>query len=294
MENEEIIKEPVKQVKIIDINKYKSSVANSPLLSGDTVEIKAYTTSFIDQGNMQAQTQTIQPPPPVTETQNIQAPPVQGTKQVIDNSGFNPFSGQSQENIGFNPPPPIEDDGIDGMLFGETKEPLARDEGDEMPVRAAEQSAQMMISMYTMMVPPIIAGMVKNDVAKFKTVLDFNKQVPEQEVLRLEKFLLTKNQEIEKALQLTKEQVVLLKQALAAVIRHYKIEPKNPVVNLLMVIIGIGVSQYLAIKQILAAQNEQLTVFIKNFGIKVPEGMENAFKGKTKIFVKKQNLQEAA
>jgi hypothetical protein len=269
------------------MNKYKSSVANSPLLSGDTVEVKAYTNSFSDAGNVQAQTTQVIPQP------TIEAPkqPVQETKQSINS---NPFT-QTNNDMGFATPPPLlEDDGIDPMMFGEPQPENKEAEGAEMSTRGAEASAQMLISMYSMMVPPIIAGMVKNDIGKFKDVLSYNKQIPEQEVLKLEKFLLTQNKEIEKALQLTHEQVMLLKQALAAVLRRYKIEPQNPIVNLLIVVIGIAVSQYMAIKQILAKQDEQLTMFIRNFAVKVPEGMANAFKGKTKIFVKKQNLQEAA
>jgi hypothetical protein len=86
--------------------------------------------------------------------------------------------------------------------------------------------------------------------------------------------------------------VQLLKQALAAVIRHYKVEPKNPIVNLLIVVIGIAVSQFMAIRQIMAAQNEQLAIFITKLNVKVPDDVE--VKKKTRIIIRKSNLKQAA
>jgi hypothetical protein len=284
-----------KEGKIIELNKYKSKIELSPLLSGDTVEIKDYTNSFSQPaGNLQ---QTVAPPP----VQEVKKEPVinpEPKKVIIPkepvnhdfNFNNNYGSGTKAPDMEFMPPPEM-DDNIDSAMFGEQpNKPEA--ETEEVPKAMAEQSAMMMISMYSMMVPPLIYSMVRNDVGEFHKVLTANPQVNDSEIQKLEKFLNSNNAEIEKALQLSKEQVQLLKQALAAVIRHYKVEPKNPIVNLLIVVIGIAVSQFMAIRQIMAAQNEQLVQFITKLQVKVPDDLE--VKKKTRIIIRKSNLKQAA
>jgi hypothetical protein len=286
-----------KEGKIIELNKYKSRIELSPLLSGDTVEIKDYTNSFSQPAT--SLQQPIAPPPPAPEIKKETVITPSEPKKVIIpkepvNNDFNfdnNFNANTKAPDSEFMPPPEMDDNIDSAMFGEqSKQPEA--ETEEMPKAMAEQSAMMMISMYSMMVPPLIHSMVKNDIGEFHKVLTANPQVSDTEIQKLEKFLQSNNAEIEKALQLTKEQVQLLKQALAAVIRHYKVEPKNPIVNLLIVVIGIAVSQFMAIRQIMAAQNEQLAIFITKLNVKVPDDVE--VKKKTRIIIRKSNLKQAA
>jgi hypothetical protein len=285
-----------KEAKVIEMKKYTSSVYHSPLLSADQVEVKDYTSSLNTIGNKQntgANAVTNQPtPPPVQKP--VQPTPPPPNPEINKDYSFNPPLNEDSGGMFNTPPPPPQgetDDGLDGMSFGEQPE-TPKESEEEMPQRMAEQSAGMMINMYSALVPPIIAGMVKNDVGKFSMVLSHNKQIPPSEVTKLENFLHSNNREIEKALQLTKEQVMLLKHALAEVLKRYKLEPSNPLVTLLMVVIGIAVSQFMAIRQILAAQNAQLMTFIENFKVTVPEGVENPLVRKTKLFVKKQKKQE--
>ena len=279
-----------KETKVIDLNKYKSSVQNSPLLSGDTVEVKDYTASFNKSASGVLEQKPLEPSrineaPKQTQTQS--------QSQSSQQSAYNQNNASSQP---FSEPSYLTqyDDGIDPMGLNENPEP-EKEKDEEVPTRASEASAMMMISMYSMMVPPIIANMVKTDVNRFDQVLSHNNHIPRPEIDKFEKFLVTNNKEIEKALQLTKEQVVLLKQALAAVIQQYNIAPSNPIVNLLVVVLGIAVTQFMTVRSILEAQNRQVAEFIQNFGVRIPEGMENVLNRKTKIFVKKkQDLQEAA
>jgi hypothetical protein len=281
-----------KEAKVIDIKKYSASVHNSPLLSGEQVEVKAYTSSLNTVGNKQTVAPTPQPqvntsaPQPEVKKQAPEQP------KVNPNYSFNPTNSEfkSPESNEFMPPP--MDDNIDDMNFGETPQMSTEDEGEKVSPKMAEQNAAMMIGLYSSIVPPMLANFLKNDVSKFKMVLSYNKQIPQHEIDKLEKFLHANNAEIEKALQLNKDQVIVLKQALAAVLQHYKLGPSNPLVNLLVVVIGIAVSQFMTVRAIIAAQNEQLMAFINNFGVTVPEGVDNPIIRKTKIFAKKKKQQE--
>jgi len=285
-----------KEGKVIEMKKYTNSVHNSPLLSADSVEVKAYTSSLNTVGNKS----TVQPESgSQVKTETPPAPPPQKeAPKVNPNYGFNPVNNdfKSPENNEFIPPP--ADDGIDDMNFGEQPqmETGASEDTEKVSPRMAEQNAAMMIGLYSSLVPPMLANFLKNDVSKFKMVLSYNKQIPQHEIDKLEKFLHANNSEIEKALQLSKDQVMVLKQALAAVIHHYQLGPSNPLVNLLVVVIGIGVSHFMSVRAILAAQNEQLMEFIKNFKVTVPDGVDNPIIRKTKLFAKKkkQEYKEAA
>jgi len=285
-----------KEGKVIEMNKYTNSVHNSPLLSADSVEVKAYTSSLNTVGNKS----TVQPESgSQVKTETPPAPPPQKeAPKVNPNYGFNPVNNEfkNHQNNEFIPPP--VDDGIDDMNFGEQPQinPGASADTEKVSPKMAEQNAAMMIGLYSSIVPPMLANFLKNDVSKFKMVLSYNKQIPQHEIDKLEKFLHANNSEIEKALQLSKDQVIVLKQALAAVIQHYKMGPSNPLVNLLVVVIGIAVSQFMTVRAILAAQNEQLMEFIKNFQVTVPDGVDNPIIRKTKLFAKKkkQEYKEAA
>jgi hypothetical protein len=286
-----------KEGKVIDMKKYANSVHNSPLLSADSVEVKAYTSSLNTVGNKS----TVQQPAGVqqkTETPPPPAPPKTEAPKVNPNYGFNPPNSEfkSPSENEFIPPP--VDDGIDDMNFGEQPqmETGSGDDAEKVSPKMAEQNAAMMISLYSSIVPPMLANFLKNDVSKFKMVLSYNKHINQNEIDKLEKFLHANNSEIEKALQLSKDQVIVLKQALAAVIQHYKMGPSNPLINLLVVVIGIAVSQFMAVRAILAAQNEQLLAFIQEFKVSVPDGVDNPIIRKTKLFAKKkkQEFKEAA
>ena len=277
------------ETKVIDINKYKSSVSNSPLLSGDAVEVKAYTASYNTTAKGVINTTIENKQPEVKKEPVFEQPPINQSQQKSD-FYFKPPQNNQPPQPNFEQPD--DNDFIDPMTTGE--QPQKEEPEEEIPVRAAEANAAMMISMYSMMVPPIIADLVKTDVSKFSKVMSFNKHIPDADVQQLEKFLHVQNKEIEKALQLTKDQVMMLKQALAEVLRHYKVEPANPIVKLLIVIIGIAVTQFMSVRAIIAAQNEQLTLFIQHFGVKIPEGVENPLRNKKKLFVKKPAEMEQA
>ena len=182
-----------------------------------------------------------------------------------------------------------EHDNIDTQQFGE--KPEIDEKKEEVSSSQAVQSAAMIIGLYSSMVPPFLYNMVKNDVSKFRKVLDTNTHIPYSEIEKLEKFLNSNNQEIEKALQLSKEQVVLLKHALAEVLKRYNIQPTNPWVNLLIVVLGIAVTQFMTVREIIRNQNEQITRFIMNFKVTVPEGVENPLVRKTKLIFKKKKTE---
>jgi hypothetical protein len=281
--------------KVIDINRYKNDVSNSPLLSGDIVEVKDY--SIGNKTNqlgtpVQATGTTTQQPPRIEVNKNFSFP-YNGA-----NNSNNIENQQASQNLGSEigpemPPPPQGDqfnDNIDPMQFGEqtgNDNPLS-DEQTEVSKNAALQSSAMLINLYSSIVPPIIANTLKTNVMDFGTVLKSNSQIPASKTAEIQKFLLLKNEEIETALKLTREQTMLLKHALADVLKRYNLQPENPVVNLLIVIIGIGVSQFMAIRQIMAQQQEYLLNFIEQFSVTIPEGVSNPLLKKVRIQVKKR------
>lgn len=290
-----------KETKTIDLKKYKSSVENSPLLSCDEVEVKAYTTSL----GQKVESEPVEP----QNTQNFEPkqPGFENNEAKKENPFFKKHNQAQTQNFEseqseqeFTPPPNEQDqyldDGIDPMDFSE--HPEMDDEMDQKEAHEAAQvasgSADMLIGLYSSSVPPILADMAKSNIGKIKEVLSHNKQIPGNRVKEIEKFLHTNNKEIEKALQLTPEQVQMLKSALSKVLEQYNLQPTNPIVNLIMVVATIAVMQYMTVSRLIKQREEELLRLIETFQVTVPEGMENAFKKKKLIKKKKEDLKEAA
>jgi hypothetical protein len=289
--------------KVIDINKYKNNVMNSPLLSGDVVEVKDYSISNKTVNNPGAAVKAN----PVTQVQNQQRVEVNKnfSFQYPAGDGVKTDGYLSHENVHQSfgapemPPPPIGEinDNIDQMQFSETAQDPneLQQKQEDLSQSASLESAAMLINLYSGIVPPLIANTLKTNVMDFGNILKGNTQIPNTKVTEIQRFLLLKNEEIEKALKLSREQTMLLKHALADVLKRYNLQPENPVVNLLIVIVGIGVSQFMAIRQIMAAQQEYLINFIEQFSVTIPEGTGNPLLKKVRLQVKKRkDYSEAA
>jgi hypothetical protein len=278
MENKE-------EAKVVDINRYKSTVKNSPLLAGDSVSVKAYSVSL----NQNTGDHVQQPPLSKESEVKKEAPTFQ--KQTSNQPPPPPPPQNEPVDAGFNNQ--YQNDNIDPMDFSGAPEP----EMDEKDRKAAEAvaggGADMLIGLYSSFVPPILADMAKANVSKIKDIFNNNSQVPSDKVKHIERFLATNNKQIEEALKLTPEQVAMLKAALSKVLEQYNFQPQNPVVNLIMVVATIAVMQYMTVSRLIKQREEELLSLIKQFEVRVPDGMESPFK-KKKLFIKKEDLEKAA
>ncbi len=278
--------------KIINLAKYRSNIQNSPLLQGEEVEVKEYSKGLNTLKKTDETTNNIEPEKkeaiqnqPITETQ----PPPEQQKSSPTNWPSDHIYNAPTEL----PPQDYDNDNVEEMGFGEEPDKEGMDDDtDAMSPSEAKGQAAMMINMYSVFVPPALAGMLKKDVGKVKTVMAHN-SVPSSEIQKLERFLNTKNSEIEKALQLTKEQVSMLKQALSAVLERYKLSSDNPVVNLVVIIFGIAVTQFMTVSAIIKSQFEQLKEIIEAKNLSAPEGYED-FATPQGFFKKKIKIKTAA
>jgi hypothetical protein len=263
----------------VDIKKYTSSIDVSPLLEGDFVEEKAYTKNV-----------GVAPEAPKIEA--AQKPITPNVENSIgENSMPPPPPPTPEENTSFEND--YQSDGIDPMSFDE---PV--DEGDfGSPVNEAansqmsDTSSDILIGMYSSIVPPILANMAKTNIVKVNAVLQENKELPKSEAQKIIRFLNTNNKVIEDALQLSPDQVNLLKSALSQVLTQYNLQPTNPIVNLIIVVAGIAIGQFMAVKAAIRDRDEFLIDMISRYNINVPEGYEGAFNEKiTKKEPKKEEI----
>jgi len=257
--------------KIIKLDSYRPNIRNSPLLQGSDVEIKEYSKG-LNTLKKENQTTSDQKPDhektdyektdyekPKTDTQETK-------KKWPDSYSVNPPSSP--------PPPQYDDDNIEGMSFSDSPPEPEPDTSDLMSPTEAKAQATMMINMYSAFVPPMLTKALKKDVDKVSSVMKFN-NVPIADIRKIEHFLNTKNSEIAKALQLTKEQVAMLKQALAAVLERYKLSSDNPVVNLIIIVFGIAITQYMAVNTIIQSQYKQIKELIEARNLSAPDGYED-------------------
>jgi len=281
---------------IIKLNAHKSNIHNSPLLQGAHVEVKDYSKGL---NTLKKTTETVQQPQApeqqaAAKNQSIQAPPEQ---KVTERSRSEK---KQWDGYDYQPPQPqpqgqgqdYSNDNTQEMNFGEEPEKQDTDDSDLMSPTQAKAQAAMMINMYSAFVPPALSKMLKKDVGRVKSVLSFNK-VPPGEIQKIENFLNTQNSEIAKALQLTKEQVAMLKEALSAVLERYKLAPDNPVINLLIVVFGIAVTQFMAVTAIIRSQHEQIIELIEARNLTAPDGYED-FAQPQGLFKKKVKIRKAA
>jgi len=271
--------------KIIKLNPFRSNIHNSPLLQGKEVEVKQYT----DDLNAFRKTNETGPvEQPVAENQpTVEQPPIPEPEKET-------WGDQYSYNAPQDPPPPSQysEDNVEEATFDDKPEEPEPDKSDLMSPTQAKGQAAMMIRMYSAFVPPNMAKMLAKDVGRVKAVMSHN-NVPITEIRKIEQFLNTKNVQIEKALQLDPEQVILLKDALSAVLERYKLSSDNPLVNLGVVMLSIAVTQYFAVTAIIKAQHEQIMELIDARGLTAPAGYED-FAQPQGLFKKKIKIKTAA
>lgn len=277
-----------KDKKIIRLDSYKSNIHNSPLLQGAEVEVKDYSkglNTFVKQGETQSKPPIVEPGKPevIAPPQVNEPPQPEPQKEPWKDYNYSPPS---------EPPPNYDNDNTQSMEFGEEPERPAVDDSDLMSPTQAKAQATMMINMYSAFVPPALAKMLKKDVGRVKSVLSFNR-VPPGEIQKIENFLNKQNNEIAKALNFTKDQVSMLKEAIAAVLERYKLAPDNPVINLIIVVFGIAVTQYMAVTAIISAQQAQIVELIEARNLSAPDGYED-FATQQGLFKKKVKIRKAA
>lgn len=269
--------------KIINLSSY-ANILNSPLLQKSKVEIKDYSKSLNTLTKIDETTSAPEP-----EKQTLQ------TEPQVEQKTQQPEPEKKQwEDYTYNAPtePPLPDDNIREMSVGEEPEKPTPDDSDLMSPTEAKTQAEMIINMYSAFVPPALGKMLKKDVGRVKAVMTHN-GVPLAEIQKLERFLNMKNSEIAKALHFTKEQVSMLKQAISAVLERYKISPDNPVINLIIIVFGIAVTQFMTVTAIINAQFEQLKEIIEARNLTTPEGYED-FATPQGLFRKKNKIKKAA
>lgn len=254
--------------KEIGIKKFTSSIQNSPLLDGDSVEEKEYTNTFSSVKKDDAPSEVESSP-----VNNVQEP------SNVESS----YSPPVEES--FEPPTSEYSNEPQGMGFDDNapEEQEISEADQQQAAQMASGSADMLIGLYSSFLPPILGDMAKANIPKIKQVLDSNKQLDAGQIASITEFLQASNQEIEESLKLTGEQVVMLKTALAKVLEQYNLQPTNPIVNLIMVVASIGIMQFMTVKRLIAVREEQLVAFISAYKITEPEGMEGTFSKKIQL-----------
>lgn len=227
-----------------------------PML-GDVVEQKSYTNINPENSPKTVKLQDSIPPqeenglPPLP----TEPPPVQ----------------QKQETSQVQQPPVEEPTKVPEFGFDKSPEQVA----PETNLDAAKISADFLINSYNSLALPLIKGSLKTDTSELKIVFSHNNL--EDGLIKMAVNFFTKtDEEIAEILKITKEEAAALRPALIEVFKRYgTFGTSHPLVQLAIILFGIGINKYTLIQEAKKQRNEALKELINsiNLNLELPKGM---------------------